>query len=148
MSQHDPVTAALPLTEPQLAAITTACRQNQVQRMHVFGSALRADFDPNRSDLDLLVEFKAIDSTQLVRAYFDLERQLLEITGKPVDLVMADAIHNRYVRADIEATKHLIYEAGPRPGIPGPIRPMSLMRAKPFKTLWPKSISTITAVAA
>jgi predicted nucleotidyltransferase len=116
--------------------------------MHVFGSALRADFDPNSSDLDLLVEFKAIDSTQLVRAYFDLERQLLEITGKPVDLVMADAIHNRYVRADIEATKHLIYEAGPRPGIPGPIRPMSLMRAKLFKTLWPKSISTITAVAA
>lgn len=113
MSQHDQVTAALPLTEPQLAAITTACSQHQVQRMHVFGSALRADFDPNRSDLDLLVEFKAIDSTQLVRAYFDLERQLLEITGKPVDLVMADAVRNRYVLADIEATKQLIYEAGP-----------------------------------
>jgi predicted nucleotidyltransferase len=48
-----------------------------------------------------------------VRAYFDLERQLLEITGKQVDLVMADAVRNRYVRADIEATKQLIYEAGP-----------------------------------
>ena len=79
----------------------------------MFGSALRADFDPNHSDLDLLVEFKAIEPTQLVCAYFDLERQLLEITGKPVDLVMADAVRNRYVRADIEATKQLIYEAGP-----------------------------------
>ena len=113
MSIEDPPTKALPLSEPQLAAITTACRLHQVQRMHVFGSALRADFDPNRSDLDLLVEFKAIEPTQLVRAYFDLERQLLEITGKPVDLVMADAVRNRYVRADIEATKQLIYEAGP-----------------------------------
>ena len=81
--------------------------------MHVFGSALRADFDPTRSDLDLLVEFKAIEPTQLVRAYFDLERQLLEITGKPVDLVMADAVRNRCVRADIDATKQLIYEARP-----------------------------------
>jgi len=113
MSIEDPLTKALPLSEPQLAAITTACRLHQVQRMHVFGSALRSDFDPNRSDLDLLVEFKAIEPTQLVRVYFDLERQLLEITGKPVDLVMADAVRNRYVRADIDATKQLIYEAGP-----------------------------------
>jgi predicted nucleotidyltransferase len=81
--------------------------------MHVFGSALRADFEPIRSDLDLLVKFKAIDPRQLVRAYFNLVRQLLEITGKPVDLVMADAVRNRSVRADIEATKQLIYEAGP-----------------------------------
>jgi predicted nucleotidyltransferase len=113
MSSNDPHTTTLPLSKPQLAAISRACRLHQVQRMHMFGSALRADFDPNRSDLDLLVEFKAIEPTQLVRAYFDLERQLLEITGKSVDLVMADAVRNRYVRADIEATKQLIYEAGP-----------------------------------
>lgn len=113
MSSKDLITKELPLSEPQLAAIATACRLHQVQRMHVFGSALRTDFDPNRSDLDLLVEFKAIEPTQLVRVYFDLERQLLEITGKPVDLVMADAIRNRYIRADIDATKQLIYEAGP-----------------------------------
>jgi predicted nucleotidyltransferase len=28
--------------------------------MHLFGSALRDDFDPARSDLDLLVEFQPI----------------------------------------------------------------------------------------
>jgi len=101
------------LAQPQLDAIAAACRLHQVQRMHLFGSALRADFDPNSSDLDLLVEFQAIDPTQLVRAYFDLERQLIAITGKPVDLVMEDAVRNPYIRADIEATKQLIYEAGP-----------------------------------
>ena len=113
MSNQETVAAALPLTELQLAAITAACRQHHVARMHLFGSALRADFDPNRSDLDLLVEFKAIDPTELVRAYFDLERQLLEITGKPVDLVMTDAVRNRYVRAEIDATKQLIYQTEP-----------------------------------
>jgi predicted nucleotidyltransferase len=87
MSTQDMATEPVPLTKPQLAAITTACRLHQVQGMHVFGSALRA--------------------------YFDLERELLEITGKPVDLVMADAVRNRFIRADIKATKQLIYEAGP-----------------------------------
>ena len=65
----------------------------------------------SRSDLDLLVEFQPIEPGALVQAYFGLERQLASITGKPVDLVMADAVRNPYVRRDIEASKQLIYEA-------------------------------------
>ena len=102
---------SLVLDQPQLNAIADACRQHQVLRMHLFGSALRDDFDPTRSDLDLLVEFQPIESGALVQAYFGLERQLASITGKPVDLVMADAVRNPYVRRDIEASKQLIYEA-------------------------------------
>ena len=102
---------SLALAQPQLDAIAAACRQHQVQRMHLFGSALRDDFDPGRSDLDLLVEFQPIDPGALVQAYFGLEQQLAAITGKPVDLVMADAVRNPYVRRDIEASKQLIYEA-------------------------------------
>jgi len=102
---------SLALAQPQLDAIADACRQHQVLRMHLFGSALRDDFDPTRSDLDLLVEFQPIESGALVQSYFGLERQLASITGKPVDLVMADAVRNPYVRRDIEASKQLIYEA-------------------------------------
>ena len=40
-----------------------------------------------------------------------LEQQLAAIMGKPVDLVMADAVRNPYVRRDIEALNQLIYEA-------------------------------------
>ena len=46
-----------------------------------------------------------------MQAYFDLEQQLATITGQQVDLVMADAVRNPYVRRDIEASKQLIYEA-------------------------------------
>lgn len=105
------VAVSLALAKPQLDAIAEACRQHKVLRMHLFGSALRDDFDPSRSDLDLLVEFQPIDPGTLVGAYFGLERQLADITGQPVDLVMADAVCNPYVRADIEASKQLIYEA-------------------------------------
>ena len=102
---------SLSIAQPQLEAIAAACRQHQVRRMHLFGSALRHDFDPSRSDLDLLVEFQPIEPGALVQAYFGLESQLASITGKPVDLVMADAVRNPYVRRDIEASKQLIYEA-------------------------------------
>ena len=72
------------LPQPQLDAIAAACQQHQVRRMHLFGSALRDDFDPSRSDLDLLVEFQPIAPGALVQAYFGLEQQLTSITGQSV----------------------------------------------------------------
>jgi len=99
------------LSKTQLDAIAEACQLHQVQRMHLFGSSLRDDFDPRLSDLDLLVEFQPIEPGDLAQAYFGLEQQLSAITGKPVDLVMADAVRKPYVRRDIEASKQLIYEA-------------------------------------
>lgn len=104
---------SLVLAPSQREAITAACQRHQVHRMHIFGSALRDDFEPGRSDLDLLVEFQPIEPGALVKAYFGLERQLSTITGQRVDLVMDDAIHNPYIRRDIEASKRLIYEAKP-----------------------------------
>jgi predicted nucleotidyltransferase len=56
---------SLSLAQPELDAITAACRKHQVLRMHLFGSALRDDFDPSRSDLDLLVEFQQIEPEDL-----------------------------------------------------------------------------------
>ena len=100
---------SLVLAKLQLDAIADACREHQVLRMHLFGSALRNDFDPSRSDIDLLVEFEDLQPTDLVEAYFGLERQLTERMGPAIDLVMADAVHNPFVRADIEASKQLIY---------------------------------------
>ena len=102
---------SLVLAQSQLDAIAAACRRHRVLRMHVFGSALRDDFDPNRSDIDLLVEFQPIAPGELARAYFQLEGQLASITGKNVDLVMEDAVRNPYVRRAIEASKQLLYEA-------------------------------------
>jgi len=100
---------SLALAQPQLDAIVDACRHYKVLSMHLFGSALRDDFDPTRSDLDLLVEFQPIESGALVQAYFGLERQLAAITGQPVDLVIADAERKHSERGIIDASKQLIY---------------------------------------
>ncbi len=91
MSQHDHAMGALPLTKPQLAAITAACSQHHVSRLYLFGSLLRPDYRPGQSDIDLLVEFQPLEPTELLDAYFGLEEQLTGSLGTPVDLVMATA---------------------------------------------------------
>ena len=48
--------AELPMTiDP--ARIAAFCRPHGVRRLSLFGSVLRPDFDPARSDVDVLVEY-------------------------------------------------------------------------------------------
>jgi predicted nucleotidyltransferase len=102
---------SLPLAQPQLDAITAACKRHHVARLHAFGSVLRSDYRPGESDIDLLVEFQALEPGELVQAYFGLEQQLARIIGPEVDLVMAAALRNPIVKADIEASRQVIYAA-------------------------------------
>ncbi|MXW40575.1 MAG: hypothetical protein F4Z75_05410 [Synechococcus sp. SB0668_bin_15] len=99
------------ISTSQRHAVALACRRHHVKHMHLFGSAVRDDFQPGCSDLDWLVEFQSLEPTALVDAYFSLEQQLASILDQPVDLVMAGAIHNPHVWAEIQASKQLIYEA-------------------------------------
>ena len=97
--------------EDKRQAIAQACGRYRVLRMHVFGSALRDDFRPDGSDIDLLVEFMPMDPHELADAYFGLLDELRAILGAEVDLVMSDAVKNRYIAADIERTKQVLYAA-------------------------------------
>ena len=92
-------------------SISKACLRFGVARLDVFGSALREDFRPGDSDVDLLVQFKPLSPHQLVDAYFNLLDELRSILGVEVDLVMAEAVKNRYIAADIERTKQVLYAA-------------------------------------
>jgi len=92
-------------------AIAKLCVRYGVARLDVFGSALRDDFRPGESDLDLLVEFGPHEGYALVEAYFGLLDELRDLLGVEVDLVMAGAVKNRYIARDIERTKRLLYAA-------------------------------------
>ena len=97
--------------EDKHEAIVQACLLFAVSRMYVFGSALRDDFRPGDSDIDLLVEFAPMSPHDLADAYFGLLDELRSIVGGEVDLVMSDAVKNRYIAADIERTKQVLYAA-------------------------------------
>ena len=97
--------------ESQREQIAAACARHGVLRLDAFGSAVRGDFRPGESDVDLLVEFGPMDVYARVDAYFDLLDEFRGILGAEVDLVMVDAVKNRYIAADIERTKQALYAA-------------------------------------
>ncbi len=91
-------------------AIVAACARHSVMRLEAFGSALRDDFVPGQSDIDLLVEFEPLESYALVDAYFGLLEELRSLLGE-IDLVMASAVKNPYIARAIEREKQLLYAA-------------------------------------
>ena len=97
--------------EDKIDAIAALCRKYKVVRMDVFGSSLRDDFRPGESDVDLLVDFGSMDPFELVDVYFDLLNELRTLLDRNVDLVMSDAIKNRYILAEVERTKQVLYAA-------------------------------------
>ena len=87
------------------------CRRFHVRRLDLFGSAARGDFDPERSDLDFLVEFDRSAPQNPFDGYFGLKEALEELFGRPVDLVEAGAVRNPYLKASIEQSRENVYTA-------------------------------------
>src|SRR5438445_549760 len=58
------------------------CGRFHVRRLDVFGSAAHGDFDPARSDLDFLVEFKPVASGAYADAFFGFKEALEELFGR------------------------------------------------------------------
>ena len=92
-------------------AIADFCRRHRVCRLSLFGSVLRPDFDPERSDVDVLVQFEPGAEEQLT--YFALARmrfELEELVGRAVDLSLASALHP-YFRDEVLQTAEVQYDA-------------------------------------
>ena len=98
--------------ERNLEAIRALCREFDVVRLEVFGSAASGAFDPTRSDLDFLVEYApGADLGPWLDRYFAMKERLEEVVGRPVDLVMAGALRKpRFVRA-VNESRQLVYAA-------------------------------------
>jgi predicted nucleotidyltransferase len=99
------------ILESKRKQISEACSGHGVARLHVFGSALNADFRSDESDLDLLVEFLPMEPYARVEAYFGLLEELRSLFNMKVDLVMIEAVKNPYIAREIERTKEVLYAA-------------------------------------
>ena len=97
--------------ESKREMIANACARHGVVRLDAFGSALREDFRPDESDLDLLVEFAPMEPYARVDAYFGMLEELRALLGLEVDLVMVGAVKNPYIARDIERTRCMLYAA-------------------------------------
>lgn len=78
-----------------------------MSELSVFGSVARGDAGP-ASDIDLL--FVLDPDARLGFALFDLEAELVEIFGRPVDLLSRDSVH-RLIRESVFAEAEVLYAA-------------------------------------
>lgn len=102
----------IPLVEQHLDAIRALCWEFDVIRLEVFGSAATGDFDPDRSDADVLFEYApGTDLGPWMKRYFDLQERLQTLLGRPVDLVMTGALRHPYFIRAVNESKRLLYAA-------------------------------------
>lgn len=99
------------IVERNRSELVALCKQYGVRRLVLFGSAVTGEFDEGNSDLDFIVEFKALPAGAHADAYFDLKMDLERLFTLPVDLIMASAIKNPYFQAEIRRTEQELYAA-------------------------------------
>jgi len=90
--------------------VAKLCRQLNVSRLDLFGSAVREDCT-SESDVDVLVQFGDNGGGGLFSRYFDLKEGLEELFGRPVDVVIEKSVKNPYFKASIEGSRRNLYAA-------------------------------------
>lgn len=100
-----------PLIENHRSSITDLCRRYGVLRLDLFGSAAGPGFDPRHSDVDFMVEFTDRRPEGAADRYFGLQEDLQRVLGRPVDLVMRNAVSNPYFQRSVERHQLNLYAA-------------------------------------
>jgi predicted nucleotidyltransferase len=97
------------LIDQHLDEVAALSRRAGARRLDTFGSAVRADFDPQSSDLDLLFEFDDVPPAAYAKACFALKEGLESLFGRPVDIVTGSSLANPYFRERILAERQTVY---------------------------------------
>lgn len=95
-----------------LERIAEFCRRWGVREMALFGSVLRDDFDPERSDVDVLFRFlPGVQSPIGVWMHNPMDDEIEEILGRKVDLVEARNVTDPFRRRHIFDRARTVYAA-------------------------------------
>jgi uncharacterized protein len=84
------------------------CVEKGIRRIRVYGSATRGDFDPARSDIDLLIDF--LPGRTPGFGFFALGDELAEILGRKVD-VNTEKMLSEHFREEALQQAKVLYDA-------------------------------------
>ena len=112
-----PTLALHPVAQAEIEAVRPAlealCARYNVERLWIFGSATGAEFDPERSDFDLLIErgpapegmndFRQLTGFLVsVEALFPREVQVTDWTNRTI-------VQNPYFQRNVETSRQVLY---------------------------------------
>jgi predicted nucleotidyltransferase len=90
-------------------SVSALCREFGVSRLAVYGSAIRDDFDVERSDVDMLVDFLPGQSQSLF-TLIRLEDRLSMLFHRKVDLTTFGGL-SKYIRDKVLTSAETLYDA-------------------------------------
>jgi predicted nucleotidyltransferase len=90
-------------------ALAAFCRARGIKKLSLFGSVLRDDFEPGRSDVDVLVDYEP--EVRPSWDVFEHARDLGRMLGHEVDMNTPGML-NRHFAAKVLQTAVPIYERG------------------------------------
>jgi uncharacterized protein len=107
MGEHAHMSIAeLPIKIDQ-EKVAKFCRARGIRKLSLFGSVVRKDFDPERSDVDVLAEFEPGALRGIGFRYFGYGEQLAAILGRRVDFCSR---LNKYIEEAVRCEAVSIYE--------------------------------------
>jgi predicted nucleotidyltransferase len=104
---------ALPeIVTAHLDEVRALCEKYSVKRLTIFGSAVKGTFDPEKSDLDFVVDFEwHPDPSERGRRWLELWDDLKDLFGRNIDLVVASTIKNPYFAQIVAIEQRELYAA-------------------------------------
>lgn len=94
--------------DPYSVDIKKLCALYNVKTLYAFGSVVY-DQLTDKSDIDFIVDFDAIDIKNYADNYFDFKFSLQEILKRPIDLIEEKAIRNPYFKQAVNKQRKLVY---------------------------------------
>ena len=99
------------IVQNNIEALRELAIKHRVERLDLFGSAAREDFDPETSDLDFLVTFEPMPPVEHANSFFGLLEDLERLFARRIDLLESEPIENPYLRESIALSREVLYEA-------------------------------------
>ncbi|WP_302799962.1 nucleotidyltransferase family protein [Parabacteroides goldsteinii] len=93
-----------------LGRFTSICREHGIKSLYAFGSSVTDRFNPDTSDIDLLVELEEMEPLERGEMLLSLWDKLEAFFHRKVDLLTQKATHNPFLLESINATKLLLYD--------------------------------------
>lgn len=106
-----PTAAPLPLLlQAKLEPLRELCERYGVERLELFGSAARGEFDPTSSDLDFIVQMKGRREPGYARRFYEFAEAIEALYGRRVDLLTELMIKNPYFKAEVDKDRRVLVE--------------------------------------
>jgi predicted nucleotidyltransferase len=86
------------------------CRSHKVKSLYAFGSSTNDSFNPEKSDIDFLVEIEDLDPIERGEKLMSFWDRLEGFFNRKVDLLTESSLRNPFLKKSIDSTKVLIYD--------------------------------------